>query len=172
MSLRRALDALYFAAAILAGVCLVFIAVLVLAQIGGRAAGIFVRGADQIVGYLLAASTFLALAHTFATGGHIRIELLLETMPKRLRHAFEIACLTAATGLIGYFAWHASVMTWQSHQFRDIAPGLIAMPLWIPQIAVSVGLWIMFVAVLDGLVTVLLGRRPIHLAGSARDLRT
>ena len=43
-------------------------------------------------------------------------------------------------GFIGFFAWHASVMTWQSLKFSDISQGVIAVPLWIPQLGYSGGL--------------------------------
>ncbi|GGG28146.1 membrane protein [Caldovatus sediminis] len=158
--MRRALDRLYLGAAVLAGMCLVAIAVLVVAQIAGRLAGVFIRGLDQLSGYLLAAATFLALAHTFATGGHIRVELLLERLPPRSRRAVNLACLLLATAVIGYFAWHAVVTTWQSYEFMEVTVGLLAVPLWIPQSVMAIGLCIMFVAVADALVTALDRRAP------------
>jgi hypothetical protein len=63
-------------------------------------------------------------------------------------------------GFIGFFAWHASVMTWQSLKFSDISQGVIAVPLWIPQLGYSGGLVILFIAFVDELVHVLRGFAP------------
>ncbi len=170
--MRKSLDTLYSGAAILAGLCLVGIAALVLVQIGGRLSGVFIRGIDQIVGYLLAASTFLALAYTFATGGHVRVELVLEMLPAALRRRFELACLLGAAALVGYFAWHSVAMTWQSYVFKDVTVGLIAMPLWIPQSVMAVGLCILFLAVLDALVLSVRGCRPSYLTPPPEGVRS
>jgi hypothetical protein len=59
--LRRFLDRLYAASGALAAFCLASIAVVMLAQAGMREMDMLLRGADDIVGWLCAASAFLAL---------------------------------------------------------------------------------------------------------------
>ncbi len=51
-------------------------------------------------------------------------------------------------------------MTWQSCQFHDMSQGVIAMPLWIPQLGYSGGLVILFIAFVDELIHVLRGNPP------------
>jgi TRAP-type C4-dicarboxylate transport system permease small subunit len=162
-AVRRALDALYRLAGIMAGVFLVCIAAMVVAQIGARLIGVFLRGPDELIGYFLAASTFLALAYTFGAGGHIRVTLVLDRMPRRARWGAELVALVVMVVVTGYFAWHAAVMTWQSHRFGDMTLGLVAMPLWIPQTPMALGLLALFVAVVDALVVTVSGRRPSYL---------
>ena len=53
-----------------------------------------------------------------------------------------------------------SVMTWQSWKFFDISQGVIAVPLWIPQLGYSGGLVILFIAFVDELIHVLRGNAP------------
>ena len=50
----------------------------------------------------------------------------------------------------------------ESWQFGDMANGLIAIPIWIPQLSFLVGASLFFVAVLDELVIVLRGRKPTY----------
>jgi TRAP-type C4-dicarboxylate transport system permease small subunit len=78
--LRRFLDRLYAASGALAALCLAAICVVMLAQSFGREAGILVRGADDIVSWLCAASAFLALGHTFRHGELVRVGLWLDKL--------------------------------------------------------------------------------------------
>src|SRR4051794_23834160 len=82
---RRVLDRVYELSGCLAGLCLVAIAVLVLAQIVGRLLGILVPSADDFAGYAMGASVFLALAHTLRAGGHIRVSLIIDRLGPRAR---------------------------------------------------------------------------------------
>jgi len=59
--MRRALDRLYDVSGALAAVCLAAICFLMLAQSFARELGLLLRGADDITGWLTAASAFLAL---------------------------------------------------------------------------------------------------------------
>jgi TRAP-type C4-dicarboxylate transport system permease small subunit len=163
---RRLLDNIYYGAGVLAGCCLVGICALVLVQIGGRLSGVFIRGTDQFAGYLLAGATFFALAYTFGTGGHIRVALVLENVPASMRRIFELICLCGGAVAIGYFAWHAGVMTWQSYVFKDVTHGLVSIPMWIPQSIMPLGLGLMFIAIIDALVQFLGGHRPGYLASA------
>ena len=70
--MRRALDAMYDAAAYLAAVFLLGTLLLVLLGIFGRLLNFQVRGADAYAGYLLAGAGFLALAPTLMRGWQMR----------------------------------------------------------------------------------------------------
>jgi TRAP-type C4-dicarboxylate transport system permease small subunit len=90
----------------------------------------------------------------------IRVGLLIDRLSGKFRHVVEIAALLVGTGFIGFFALHAAIMTWQSWKFSDISQGVIAVPLWIPQLGYSSGLVILFIAFVDELVHVLRGFPP------------
>jgi TRAP-type C4-dicarboxylate transport system permease small subunit len=90
----------------------------------------------------------------------IRVGLLIDRLSDKARHYVEIAALLIGVGFIGFFAWHASVMTWQSWKFSDISQGVIAVPLWIPQLGYSGGLVILCIAFVDELIHVLRGFAP------------
>jgi TRAP-type C4-dicarboxylate transport system permease small subunit len=158
--LRTFLDRLYLFAGYLAGLFLIAIFVLMMLLSAGRPLGLNVPAGDEIVSWCMAATAFLGLAHTFRSGEMIRVGLLIDGLEGRTRRAFEIGALVIGCGFVGFFAWHAAWMTYDSWRFNDMAQGVLAIPLWIPQLGYSGGLVILLVAFVDELVHVLRGFPP------------
>jgi TRAP-type C4-dicarboxylate transport system permease small subunit len=156
--MRRALDALYDAAAWLAAVFMVALLIAVLLSILGRELNFHVRGTDAYAGYFMAASGFLALAHTLRRGEHIRVTLLLGALSTSARHRLELVAHGAAVALSGLLAWYAGRLAWQSHILNDVSTGNDATPLWIPQLAMAAGTLVLFIAFVDEFVLELRGR--------------
>jgi TRAP-type C4-dicarboxylate transport system permease small subunit len=115
---------------------------------------------DDFASWCMAAMAFLGLAHTFRSGEMIRVGLLIDRLPPRTRHGFEIAALLIGLAFIGFFAWNAVAFTYDSYRFNEMAQGVLAVPLWIPQLGYSLGLTILAIAFLDELVHVLAGGAP------------
>jgi TRAP-type C4-dicarboxylate transport system permease small subunit len=151
---------LYAGGAVLAAVFMVAIAALTLFQVVGRLLGAAVPDAGELAGYAMAAAIFLALAHTFRTGGHIRVNLLLARAPKRLRRGLEYWCLALLSVLGALFAWFAVRMVFDSHEMGDVSTGMLPVPLWIPQIGMAAGAVLFEIAVLEEFVHVLRGHEP------------
>jgi TRAP-type C4-dicarboxylate transport system permease small subunit len=103
---------------------------------------------------------FLGLAHTFRHGEMIRVGLVIDFLHGRVRWIVEIAALLIACGFIGFFAWNALALTYDSFRFHDMAQGVLAIPLWIPQLGYSGGLLILFIAFVDELIHVASGGEP------------
>jgi TRAP-type C4-dicarboxylate transport system permease small subunit len=164
--MRQFLDRLYWACGVLAGLFLILIAALILAQVIGRQFNLLIPSADDFAGFSMAASAFLGLAPTLRSGAHIRVGLLLGQLPPRARAPAELVCLAIGVGLVGYFTWYTGDMTVESWRFDDRSPGLISTPLWIPQLAMTAGLLVLAIALLDDLVAVLQGRTPSYEAAT------
>jgi TRAP-type C4-dicarboxylate transport system permease small subunit len=152
MRTRRALDALYDAAGVLAALFMVGTLAMVLAGIGSRLTGWFIPGTDAYAGYCMAASGFLALAHTFRRGEHIRVTLVLEHLAPTARHRLELWSLAAGTSLAIAFALYSTRLVYQSWDFNDVSTGNDATPLWIPQLAMAAGTIVLAIAFVDALV--------------------
>ncbi|MEW6464640.1 TRAP transporter small permease [Tibeticola sp.] len=165
--MRRFLDALYDGAAALAALFLVALLGMVLLGIVSRELHFMVPGTDAYAGYLMAASGFLALAHTFRRGEHIRVTLIVNALRGRWRRAIELWALGAGTLLAGLFAFYAAKLAWQSWQFNDISTANDATPLWIPQLGMAVGALIFAIALLDALVLEARGRRHVQTPAEA-----
>ena len=159
MTVRRALDALYDAAGILAALFMVGTLAMVLAGIGSRLTGWFVPGTDAYAGYCMAAAGFLALAHTFRRGEHIRVTLVMEHVGQKARRGLELWSLAAACVLGAAFAFYSAKLAWQSWDFNDISTGNDATPLWIPQLAMALGSLVFAIALIDALVLEWQGKR-------------
>ena len=158
--MRRFLDRLYAASGGLAAVCLAAIAVVMLAQAGMRELGMLFRGADDIVAWLCAASAFLALGHTFRRGELVRIGLLVDHLPPRVRRPLALAALGVTLAFVGYMAYAVARFVFESWQFNEVAQGLIQIPIWIPQMSFVLGVLVLLVAVIDEFVVMLRGGRP------------
>ncbi|PWG62929.1 TRAP transporter small permease [Spiribacter halobius] len=169
--MRIVLDGLYRLAGVLAALCMAGIALVVLAQIAGRGLGFRVPEANEIAGYLVAGSAFLGLAPTLQAGTHIRVNLALQVLPPALRRWVEVWCLLLALAVVGYATWWALDLVIGSFEFDDRSPGELAIPLWIPQCALPLGLGMCAVALLDNLQAALRGQPPAYVeAESAADL--
>ncbi|HET6827843.1 MAG TPA: TRAP transporter small permease [Ramlibacter sp.] len=160
--MRKFLDRLYLGAGALAALCVLAICVLMVGQSILREFGVKTGATNDVVAWLCAASAFLAMAHAFKHGDFVRVTLLLEKLSPGARRTFEIASLVIACFAIGYLAFWATRFTWESWEFKDMANGLLAIPLWIPQSTFVVGAWLFFIAVLDEMILVARGARPTY----------
>ncbi len=134
------------------------ILIVTLIQILGGVSDIFLRGTDAYAGYAMAAASFFALAHTLKRGEHIRVTLILQRLPLGVRRVMEILCLGIAVLMTGFFAWYAWDMVYWSWEFESRSDAMDATLLWIPQLAMSIGVTILCVAFIDEFVQVLGGR--------------
>jgi TRAP-type C4-dicarboxylate transport system permease small subunit len=158
MTLRRSLDLIYDAAGVLAASFMVGTLTMVLLGIASRLAGWFVPGTDAYAGYCMAATGFLALAHTFRRGEHIRVTLLLEHAGPSGRRRLELASLAVGTALAMALAFYSARLAYQSWDFNDVSTGNDATPLWIPQLAMAIGTLVLAIAFVDALVMEWLGK--------------
>jgi TRAP-type C4-dicarboxylate transport system permease small subunit len=158
--MRVFLDRLYLYAGYLAGAFLIAIFALMILLSGGRPVGFNIPAADDFVAWCMAACAFLGLAHTFRSGEMIRVALLIDRMPPRMRHVAEAAALAIGACVIGFYAWHGIQLTYDSWRFHEMAQGVVPVPLWIPQIGFAAGLVILAIAFVDELVNVLAGNLP------------
>jgi TRAP-type C4-dicarboxylate transport system permease small subunit len=156
----RFLDAIYLASGWLAGAFLVLIFLIMVGMSAGRQFGLNIPAGDDFAAWSMAAMAFLGLAHTFKRGEMIRVGLLLDKVRGRVRWFFEMLALSIGLAFIAYFARYALQLVTDSWRFNDLAQGTVAMPLWIPQSAVFIGLAILAVAMLDELVHVARGNAP------------
>ncbi len=167
MTLSAILTPIYRLCEGLACAFMALIAIAILAQIFGRLAGHAVAGADDIAGYSMAASAFLALAGTLRAGGHIRVALVIQFLPDRVRHAVELLCTLAGTVMFGFATWYFAEMSIESWEFGDVATGHVAFPLWVPQGGLTLGLAVMTLAFVEETLRVLGGAKPTYESSTA-----
>jgi TRAP-type C4-dicarboxylate transport system permease small subunit len=167
--IRGVLDRFYEACGYIAAAFMVGIGLAIVTQIVGRMRGVTVD-ATEAAGLCLAASTFFGLAHTFRRGGHVRINLIVDRLPQRWRHGVEIFNCLLGTGVVSFLAWHVASLALQSREFNDVSPGLLAMPFWIPQTGVAIGIAALAIAFIDELIWLLAGGKPRYEAPDEVEL--
>jgi TRAP-type C4-dicarboxylate transport system permease small subunit len=154
----RSLDAVYRITGALAGVFLVAICVIVMAQIVARQLGAIIPSADEFAGFCLAATSFLGLAHSFRSGSHIRVTLFVQALGSigsRLMLIFALAVAAAVSGLLAY---HTIAMVIQNATRGEVTSGLVPVPLWFPQMGMAIGISLFAVAIVEDLVSAIMGR--------------
>ena len=147
-----ALDHLFRLSHLLACLAIAALAGMIVVQVAARAldallsalglpiTGFIVPSLAEIAGFLFVAATFLALASTLREGVHIRVTLLIDHVPAPISRLLRAATALLGAGLFGFAAWHAWELTADSVRFGEVSYGIIAIPLAIPQAALTAGL--------------------------------
>ncbi|MGB6106092.1 MAG: TRAP transporter small permease [Pusillimonas sp.] len=147
--MRRFLDKLYLVSGGLAAIFTVGVLVAVTMSVATRQLGVHIGGLDAYAGYSMAAAGFLALAHTFKSGEHIRVTLVLSALPAKGRVRLDLFALLVACTIAGNLAWFSFKLVFDSYAYNDISTSDDATPLWIPQIAMAAGALIFLIAIVD-----------------------
>lgn len=168
--MRALLNKLYDLSGVLAAFFLLLIGVLVVAQVAGRLFGVMIPSADDFARLSMAASSFLALAHTMRQGAHIRVNLLIDRLPPGPARAVEIFCLLCGVLLLGFFSYYCVDMVRDGILFPDYTIGLIPIPKWMPQVGMTVGVLLLFISFVDDLVCTLTGGTPSYNVKSQDEL--
>ncbi|HEA53835.1 hypothetical protein LCGC14_0970040 [marine sediment metagenome] len=159
--MRRALDAFYRLGGALSALSLTLIMVMIVAQVLGRvldkllvwagfdALGLSIPGLAEIAAFLLLGATFFGLAYTFWQGGHIRVTLVLQYLPESLHRVMDMMVTLVATAITGFATWQSARLALDSFDYGDLSIGMVPVPLWIPQAAMTLGLAWLLIALLD-----------------------
>jgi TRAP-type C4-dicarboxylate transport system permease small subunit len=154
------LDRLFTWSGYLAGVFLVTIAVLVVAQIVARMLNTQIPSADEFAGYSLGASSFLGLAYSFRSGSHIRVTLLTDRLSSKIQRIAMLLVLTFTIVMIAIWAYNSLAMVFEIWKFKDMSTGILKYPIWIPQLSMGIGVTLFCLAIIEDLVNVMRGKEP------------
>jgi TRAP-type C4-dicarboxylate transport system permease small subunit len=149
--MRKVLDSVYIVSGYLAGLFLFLTFAIILVQVllnvmqvllheaAGVQFNVMIPSYSEFATYSFAAASFLGLGYTHRHNGHIRVVVLSLKLPARVRAWLELWCLGFATFTACYFAYHAVDQVMLSYDFQDVSSGLIAVPLWLPQLGMAAG---------------------------------
>lgn len=184
--LWRVLDGLYLASGALAGVFMITILSLIVVGMVARWTSIAVPGTTEFAGYAMAATSFFALSHAMTRGAHIRVSIILNANDF-LKRWLDVFAVFGAAVIATYFARYAVKANIFSEMLNDRTQGqdqipewlvslfqldfaaaangsseLVYTPVWIPQLAMSIGTILLAIALWDTLYRMLItGRNPI-----------
>ena len=146
--MRNFLDKLYLYAAYIASIGLLMILLIIVYNMVARWTGGTAMGATAYAGYAMATSAFLAMAYTLNQDGHIRVKMLLSKLGKNRKWG-ERWCYGIGSLLAVYFFYYASRGAHFSYILNDISQQDDALPMWIPQMVMVIGTFILAIAFLD-----------------------
>lgn len=161
------LHRLYRAAGLLSAAAMVLICALIVAQIVARNLGSTVPDADEFAAWAMAASGFLGLPYALHAGSHIRVAVVMRFVSAGVQHAMEVLATLLGLAIAGYLAWYSAAFVHESFTFKEVSQGLVAVPLWIPQLPMAVGAVLLTVAFAERLLVVL--RRGTFETGAGGD---
>jgi TRAP-type transport system small permease protein len=106
---------------------------------------------DEVGGYIVVGLTFLALPVCQARQAYHHVMFVQLRLSPRVREwlnlGFDLLSLAFCLALVWELAWQV-VQTWQT---GDIAPTLLATPLWIPQTIMPIGCVVLCLVLLRGI---------------------
>lgn len=149
----------------IAGWCYLAITVLICFDIGARRLlGFSTEATTEVTGYLMAIGMSWGLAGTLFERGHVRIDVLVQKLPLKVRVWLHLASLLALLVATGFFAWGAFSLAKDSWDFGATDLSALHTPLAIPQ-----GLWAAGLALLLLAGLVIASRALRQLAGGDAD---
>lgn len=184
--LWRVLDGIYLASGAIAGFFMITILSLIVLGMVARWTSIAVPGTTEFAGYAMAATSFFALCYALTRGAHIRVSIILNANDF-LRRWLDVFAVFGAAVIATYFARYAVKANFFSEMLNDRTQGqdqipewlvslfmldfsgvaerssqLVYTPIWIPQLAMSIGTILLAIALWDTLYRMLVtGVNPI-----------
>jgi TRAP-type C4-dicarboxylate transport system permease small subunit len=148
----RFADAMSTAAGVIAGVAVMAILLIVCAEVVLRQLNHSMLVTDEIAGYLNAGVVFLGLAYTLKSGGFIRVELLYDALPSRLRLAATWLFTLLAAITIGMLLYYCVLHVQYAFDQDTRAISILETPEWIPQAVMVIGLAVLLLQIIAFLV--------------------
>jgi TRAP-type C4-dicarboxylate transport system permease small subunit len=90
-------------------------------------------GADELSGYALAIGSTWSFAFVLLARGHVRIDALVQHLPRRLAAACDLLALAGLLAFASLIAWHGAGVLAQSWSLGARSNSSLAVPLALPQ---------------------------------------
>jgi TRAP-type C4-dicarboxylate transport system permease small subunit len=95
--------------------------------------------ADELGGYMLVVMTFVSLSVCQANGAFHQVELVQARLSPRGRELSAAIFDVLALGFTGLLLWQLVKLELSSYRFGERAPTYLETPLWIPRLAMAIG---------------------------------
>lgn len=160
--MRAMLDKFYHGCGVAAAFCVFMIAFSVVVEVIVRSFGASLPGVIEVATFALVGASFLALADTFRHNIHIRISVLTQHLPPKVRRIAELWSLAVAAVISLWLAFWGIDMAWEAYTYGDKSNGLLAIPLWIPQGIMTLGIILLAISVIEEFINVWRGRETTY----------
>ena len=166
--MRRTLDGLYRMSGAVAALFLALIFAVIIVQVAfnaidrlaglifGQAFGLAIPSYSDFAGFFLAATSFLGLASTLKSGDLIRVNLVLQRLGPAARRGVELFGSALGSLISGFATYYSIHLAMDAYRYNELSTGIIAIPMWIPQLSLIIGLGVLTIAFIDGFICCLL----------------
>jgi TRAP-type C4-dicarboxylate transport system permease small subunit len=111
--------------------------------------------------YLLIAAVHFAVSDTFREGDHIGVDLLPQSVPRKVRLVMEMVWVVAAAVVFGIMSWGAFDSLHYAYVDNEYIPGFIAWPVWLSYLPIAIGSAVMTLRLIQHLLSLItLGANP------------
>ena len=109
--------------------------------------------ADEMSAALLVTTTFLGLSVAVRKQALFRFDGMVQRIPERYLPAYERVLLLIALGTTGVLAWYLVRFVMSTVRRGTVSSGMVDYPLWITQVVMPIGLFLLIVALLEQLMS-------------------
>lgn len=157
----RFIDRLNFAGALVAAASCGLLAIMLIAEVVSTSFLSWSQPWAVEYGAYLCAFTLLAgSGYALRAGTHIRVQVLLEYSPARMRLPVELFCTLAALVVAGMLSWGLAELAWRSHVRNSVSYFAMQTPLAWPQALMAAGASLLALALVARLIRLLIGEPP------------
>lgn len=103
---------------------------------------------NDVSGYMLVWIIFLGASYTLKEGGHVKVDLLYEKASEKTRHILTIIAHLFTLAYVGVLSIKGLQMVLLSYSHNWHASTLLGTPLFIPQVAIPLGGFVLSLQVL------------------------
>ena len=98
-----------------------------------------VPAAFEFVATMMVVSVFLAVSLSQARREHIRVEVLVDKLPRPLRQAADVLRYGLSMAFFMAIAYYGALSAMRSYGVGEYAPGLINFPVWPARVVLAFG---------------------------------
>ncbi|MCF8027234.1 MAG: TRAP transporter small permease [Desulfobacteraceae bacterium] len=137
------IEGLCRAGAFLSAICMAAIVILIVMEIFLRMfLGFSTMVSSEFSGYLLVGLVAMSLGYTLQHEAHIRITLIWGVLPLKWKNRVDIAVAAVSVAVTGFALYHSVLLVQQTYSRGMTADSMSETPLWIPQTAIPLGLFL------------------------------
>lgn len=138
------------------GVFLTLSVMLIVAEIAGRNVfGVSMVGADEIASFAVIWSVFFTASIAVKRNLHIRIDIIFTVVPASVALWLDAFGTTLSFLFAAYLTYSGAFLAYESWFFGEMTMTMLRLPLWIPQLILPIGGFLLAVRLLQRLVYVL-----------------
>jgi len=124
----------------LIGVVVLFLLMLIIVgNVALRFLGYPLPGALELSELCLAVVIFSSLAYTQIMGEHVRIGLVYDRLPSKIRFSLALLSLVLGLTFCVFLMWQSGMEGFNAYVAKEFSFGLIKFPTWIPKLVIPVG---------------------------------